>query len=76
MAETPADKIRELKEEYSDRASDALTAGMELISGGAPPTKPGVGHVWFDSSTNQLWVCTGRINGKLKWSKVPERLYE
>jgi hypothetical protein len=76
MRETPADKIRALRDEYCERSHDAVSVKEEASGGLASPTKPGVGHIWFDSSTNQLWVCTGRINGELKWSKVPERLYE
>ncbi len=76
MNDTPAERIKALKEEYQERSTEVQEVLGDVTSGGLPPTKPGVGHVWFDSSTNQLWVCTGRINGKLKWSKVPEKLYE
>lgn len=76
MSETPADQIRALEEEYRERRQDVPKTNGDVSTVDSPPTKPGLGHIWFDSSTNQLWVCTGRINGKLKWSKIPERLYD
>jgi hypothetical protein len=71
MKNNPADEISRVKDEYCG-AKDAeyeLEQG-ELISTAPQPPRPRVGHVWYDTTNNELWVCVGHIHGEARWSRV------
>jgi len=76
MVKTPADKIRELKEEYCRRSGGEERQLKTDTDKCQTSASSHIGRIWFDSVTNELWVCTGRINGQFKWSKVSENLHE
>jgi hypothetical protein len=29
-----------------------------------------VGHIWYDTTNNELWVCVGHIHGQARWSRA------
>jgi hypothetical protein len=70
MDNNPAERIRALKEEYQERSSAEQETAVDVTSEVYPSKNVRIGHIWFDSSTDELRVCVGRVNGKLKWSKV------
>lgn len=71
MEKTPADEIARVKQEYcgNEKENHELEQG-ELISTAVQPPKPRVGHVWYDTTNNEMWVCIGHVHGKTRWSKV------
>jgi hypothetical protein len=71
MKSNPADEISRVKEEYcgTEETEVDLEQG-ELISTAAQPPRPRVGHIWYDTTNNELWVCVGHIHGQARWSRA------
>lgn len=71
MNNSPADEISRVKNEYCGaEENDYELKQGELISTAPQPPKPRVGHVWYDTTNNEMWVCIGHIQGKARWSRV------
>lgn len=71
MEKNPANEIARVKDEYCgiQEANYELDQG-DLISTAPQPPRPRVGHIWYDTTNNEMWVCIGHIQGKARWSKV------
>lgn len=54
-----ADELSELIDEYESRETTEQTK-----------QKCNIGDFWFNPETNQLYVCHGKVSGKLIWSRV------
>lgn len=71
MKPDPADEILRVKEEYCKTNEDKFELEQgELISTTPQPPRPRVGHVWYDTTNNEMWVCVGHIHGRARWSRV------
>lgn len=71
MELNPADEILRVKEEYCKPVEDEFELEQgELISTAPQPPRPRVGHVWYDTTNNELWVCVGHVHGQARWSRV------
>lgn len=57
--------LTRLIDEYENRqTSEELTEEFEITKDGR------VGDLWYNPETTTLYVCFGRINGKLLWKEV------
>ena len=71
MERNPADEIARVKDEYCGiQDADYELDHNDLICTAPQPPRPRVGHIWYDTTNNEMWVCTGHIQGKARWSKV------
>ena len=67
----PADEILRVKQEYCKQGTDEFELEQgELISTAPQPPRPRVGHVWYDTTNNEMWVWVGHIHGQARWSRV------
>lgn len=62
----PADDLNKIIEEYSNR--EKYQEAVEIVNG--LKRKIALGDFWYNTETNELYICHGIIKGEPIWSKV------
>ena len=63
----PEKVIRHIREEY-EKAPDILLDGTTL------PEKARLGDLFWNMDEKELYICTGKIDGKWIWRKILGRI--